>query len=55
MQGAGCALAILLSEEGPQLCDQGLVYQWAIQIRVGLDVVLLDLGPIFLGDFSKDL
>ena len=54
VQDAGCALAILLPEEGPQLCDQGLVTQWAIRRSIGIEVEILDLGPMFLGDFSQD-
>ena len=50
----GCALAILLSEEGPQLCDQSLVTQWAIRRSIGIEVEILDLGSMFLGDFSQD-
>ena len=54
MQDMGCTLAILLFEEGPQLCDQGLVTQWAIRRHVGIEIEILDLGPMFLGDFSRD-
>ena len=55
MQDSGCTLAILFSEEGPQLCDKGLVTQWAIRRGIGIEVEVLDLGSMFLGDFSQDL
>ena len=50
LQDECSALTVLLSEEGPQLVDQGLVTPSALGFIVVLGVEVLDYGQVLLGD-----